>query len=182
MFEKKLWAFKIARVAISRILGLQFRSLGTKWHLGVGPMARHKKYYKGGRWWLPLNSSYDEFCKFVFACGLSVHQKCSNYALTNLWFGLCGSMWVIDLLVTLPIPSPYLGVLARPFISKVLRVRELASTLSPSIVFTFGLAVKSIKELGGASLWTLIFECQEWVWTFLFSFCNFWITIGNLVI
>jgi hypothetical protein len=33
----------------------------------------------------------------------------------------------------------------------VLRVKELAPTPSPSVVFTFGLVVESIKELGGAS-------------------------------
>jgi hypothetical protein len=33
----------------------------------------------------------------------------------------------------------------------MLQVREHAPTLSPSDVFTFGLAVESIKELGGAS-------------------------------
>jgi len=43
----KLWASKVARVLISGILGLQLESLGTKWHLGVGPMSRHKEYYKG---------------------------------------------------------------------------------------------------------------------------------------
>jgi hypothetical protein len=31
-------------------------------------------------------------CEFVFARGLFVHQKCSNYALANLLFGLCGSV------------------------------------------------------------------------------------------
>ncbi len=30
-----------------RILGLSFESSKTKWHLGDGPMARHKVYYKG---------------------------------------------------------------------------------------------------------------------------------------
>jgi hypothetical protein len=34
----------------------------------------------------------------------------------------------------------------------VLRAREHAPTPSPSVVFTFGFAVESIKELGGASL------------------------------
>jgi hypothetical protein len=33
----------------------------------------------------------------------------------------------------------------------VLRAKELALTPSPSIVFTFGFIVESIKELGGAS-------------------------------
>jgi hypothetical protein len=43
----KLWAFKVTRVPISRISGLQVGSLGTKWHLGAGPVARHREYYKG---------------------------------------------------------------------------------------------------------------------------------------
>jgi hypothetical protein len=34
----------------------------------------------------------------------------------------------------------------------MLRAREHAPVPSPSVVFTFGLTVKSIKELGGASL------------------------------
>jgi len=45
-------------------------------------------------------------CEFMFTHGLFVHQKCSNYALTNLLFGLCRSVWVIDLLITLPNPHP----------------------------------------------------------------------------
>jgi hypothetical protein len=32
---------------ILRISGLPFGGSETKWHLGVGPMARHKVYYKG---------------------------------------------------------------------------------------------------------------------------------------
>jgi hypothetical protein len=36
--------------------------------------------------------SHGESCESVFAHGLSVHQKCSNYALINLLFGLCKSM------------------------------------------------------------------------------------------
>jgi len=42
--HKNLWASKIARIVISRILGLP----KTKRHLGVGHVAMHKKYYKGG--------------------------------------------------------------------------------------------------------------------------------------
>ncbi len=34
-------------VPISRILGLPFGSFETKWHLGVGLVAKHKEYYKG---------------------------------------------------------------------------------------------------------------------------------------
>ncbi len=43
----KLWVFKVARVPILGILGLQLGSLGTKWHLGVGHVAMHKVYCKG---------------------------------------------------------------------------------------------------------------------------------------
>jgi hypothetical protein len=35
---------------------------------------------------------YDESYESVYVCGLSVHQKCSNYVLTNLLFGLYRSM------------------------------------------------------------------------------------------
>ncbi len=43
----KLWAPKVVGVLTLGISGLLFRSPGTKRHLGVGPMARHKIYYKG---------------------------------------------------------------------------------------------------------------------------------------
>ncbi len=38
------------------------------------------------------SSGHGESCESMFAHGSSVHQKCSNYALTNLLFGLCTSM------------------------------------------------------------------------------------------
>jgi len=58
--HKKLWAPKVARVSTLGISGLPLGSHGTKWHLGVGPVARHKVYYKGkvvaspksGSWWV----------------------------------------------------------------------------------------------------------------------------------
>jgi hypothetical protein len=43
----KLWAFKFTRVLISRISGLQLGRPETKWHLGAGPVAKHREYYKG---------------------------------------------------------------------------------------------------------------------------------------
>jgi hypothetical protein len=43
----KLWAPKIIGVPTLRISGLPLGSPRTKCHLGVGPMARHKVYYKG---------------------------------------------------------------------------------------------------------------------------------------
>jgi hypothetical protein len=86
-----------------------------------------------GRWWLPPSPSRGESCEFVFAHGSSMHQKCSNYALTNLLFGLCRSMWIIDLLVTLP--NPHLRAPTHPSTLEVLRAREHTPTPYPSIVF-----------------------------------------------
>ncbi len=45
---------------------------------------------------------HGESCESVFARGLSVHQKCFNYALTNLLFGLWRFVGIIDLLVSHP--------------------------------------------------------------------------------
>ncbi len=67
-------------------------------------------------------SNRGESCEYVFAHGSSVHQKCSNYALINLLFGLCRSMRVIDLLVTLP--SPYPKAPTHPFTPKVQQAKE----------------------------------------------------------
>jgi hypothetical protein len=93
-----------------------------------------------------------------------MHQKCSNSALTNLLFGLCKSMWVIDLLVILLAPYPEVSAcLSNP---KVLRARERAPTPSPSVIFTFKLVVESIKESGSVSctlllsLWNSLGLCQ----------------------
>jgi hypothetical protein len=43
----KLWAPKVAKVLDVGISKLPLGSPGTKWHLGAGPMAKHKVYYKG---------------------------------------------------------------------------------------------------------------------------------------
>jgi hypothetical protein len=46
-FHTKLWGPKVARVPVVGISGLPLGSPGTKWHLGAGPMAKHRIYYKG---------------------------------------------------------------------------------------------------------------------------------------
>jgi len=147
---------KVARVPILGISGFPLGSPETKWHLGLGPMAKHRVNYKGGRWWLPPSSGCGESYESVFACGSFVHQKCSNYALTNLLFGLCMSMWVIEFLVTLL--SPHYGVPACPSTPKVMWATEHAPTPYPFVVFTFRLKVESTKEFGGASLLLYIFN------------------------
>ncbi len=106
------------------------------------------KYTIGGRWWLSPSPGHGEYYESVFVHGLSVHQKCSNYALTNLLFSLCRFKQVIELLINLPNFDPRTPTrLSTP---KVLQARECAPTSSSSIVLTFGIIVESIKELGGA--------------------------------
>ncbi len=133
------------------ILGILKFPLGnpwTKWHLGASPMDRHRVYYKGEGGGFP---QVLVMVSFVSSCLPVVHPctKSVSCALTNLLFGLCKFMWVIDLLIILP--SPYPRALARPSTPEVLRVRERASTPYPSAIFTFWFAIESTKEFGGAS-------------------------------
>jgi len=100
------------------------------------------------------------------AHGSFVHQKCSNYALTNLLFGLYKSVWIIDPLVTHP--TPHLKILACPFTPKVLWVRERISIPSSSVVFTFILAFESYEKLGGVSLILTRGEAHK-MWQFLWN-------------
>jgi hypothetical protein len=145
----KLWASKIAGVLILGISGLPLGNCGTKWHLGASPVARHREYYKeeGGGfpksrlWWVLWVRAYP---------WLVVHQKCSNYALTNLLFGLCKFVWIIDLLVN--IPNPHLRALAHPSTFKVLWARERAPTPCPSNVFTLWTHSWFHRRVGGASI------------------------------
>ncbi len=86
-FQKKLLASKVARVPISKNLGLPTWESYEKMTFGCRSVAMHKQYYKGeggdfpkyGLWWI----------LWVCVChGSSMHQKCSNYALTTfvVWF------------------------------------------------------------------------------------------------
>jgi len=58
------------------------------------------------------SSGHGEFCESMYVCGLSMHQKCFNYALTNLLFGLCKSIWTMNPLVICP--SPHFETLTHP--------------------------------------------------------------------
>ncbi len=121
----KLWAPKVARVAISRILGPQLKSLETKWHLGAGFMATRKEYYKGeGGGLLQVRA----MVSFVSSCLFMVHP-CTKSVPTT-----CMSVWIIDPLVICLNPHPKAP--ARPSTPKVLRAREHASTSYTSIIFT----------------------------------------------
>jgi len=48
-------------------------------------------------------------------------------------------------------PNPHSGAPARPSTFEVLRVKEYIPIAYPFVIFTFVLAVESIKEFGGVS-------------------------------
>jgi len=82
----------------------------------------------------------------MFAHGSSMHQKCSDYALTNLLFGLCRFVWVINLIVTFL--SPYSRAPTRPSTPKMLRTKEHYLNSSFFLCVHLGFTFESIKELG----------------------------------
>jgi hypothetical protein len=103
----KLWAPKVVEVLIVGISGLPFGSPKTKWHLSVGPMARHIVYYKGKVVASPKSKPW--WVLWVHVCPWLVRApKCSNYTLINLLFGLCKSVWVSEMFVNLLSPIPEL--------------------------------------------------------------------------
>jgi len=136
-------------MSFQSLKSLNFWNFGTpkltwkswdKMTFGHGPYGQTKKKLWGG-----------ESCEFVFAHGSSMHQNCLNYTLTNLLFGLCRFVWIIDLLVIHLSPHPRAP--AHPSTPKMLWVREQILTHYPSVVFTFGFRIESIKEFGGVSQW-----------------------------
>jgi len=127
-------------------LGLPFGNLGTKWHLGASFVTRHRVYNKGeGGDFLQVWA----MVSLVSPC-LPMAHPCTKsapaYALTNLLFGLCRSVWIIELLVNLP--SPHFGALARPFTPKVLWAKERTPILKPSTIFTLDSHLSLSRSLG----------------------------------
>jgi len=113
-------------------------------------VAKHKKYYKGEGDGFPPSSGRGEFYEFMFTHGLSMHQKCSNYALINLLFDLCKCVRVIDLFITFSSPHP--RALTCPSTLKCCEPGSVPQFLILPLFSPFGFVVKSIKEFGGASL------------------------------
>jgi hypothetical protein len=110
----------------------------------------------------------------MYVYGSFVHQKCSNYTLANVLFGLCRFMWIIDPLVIRH--NPHLGTPKRPFTPKMLWARE--HTRIPSLdVSTFGLTFELFNDCGGVS--SLLF-----FFLFLLSFSSlfFLLLLWNVTI
>jgi hypothetical protein len=151
------------RVPILRISGLPFGNPGTKWHLGPSPVARHKIYYKGKVGGFPQVWA---MVSLVSLCLPVVHSctKVYKYALINLLFGLCRSMWVSELLVNLP--SPILEF-QHAFLPLSVTSQGTRFNSFSFHCFTFGFAVESIKELGGVSTPNPCASSSIWIihWT-----------------
>jgi hypothetical protein len=113
-------------VLILGISGPPLGSPGTKWHLNVDPMAMHKIYYKEKDGGFPQVRA---MVSLVSSCarGSSEHQKCSNYALTNLLFDFCKSMWVLISCHSSKSHPRALTCLSTP---KVLRVKKRPNSFS----------------------------------------------------
>jgi hypothetical protein len=101
----KLWAPKVTGAIVVRISGLPFGSLGTKWHLGAGLVARHKVYYKGE------GADFPQVWVVVSLVSLSLPMACpgTKNAPTMHWptccLVLCKFVWVIDCLSLFLVPS-----------------------------------------------------------------------------
>jgi hypothetical protein len=69
-------------------LGLPLGGPENKCHLGVGPVAKHKVYYKGESGGLLQIWVVVSLVSPSLRMVRRSNQKCSSYALTNLLFGL----------------------------------------------------------------------------------------------
>ncbi len=110
------------KVPISKISGQNDIWMQTLW-LIIENIIREKVVAspKSKPWWV----------LWVCVCpDLFVHQKCSNYAQTNLLFGLYRSMWIINLLVTLLNPHPITNLTCKFSIITPTRPSYLWSVMS----------------------------------------------------
>ncbi len=110
----------------------------------VLPLGQAEIILKWGGWWGSPSPGHVTPCESMFARGLSVHQKRSNYALTNL-FGWCKSVWIIDLLVILP--SPYPETPACPLPPKCYKARNVPQ-LHILLMFTLDSHLNLLRSLG----------------------------------
>jgi hypothetical protein len=130
----KLWASKSWESQLWEFWNPIWESW-NKTTFGVGPVARHIIYYKGEGGAFPQVQAVVSLCLLVVrSCPKMFYApKCSKHALTNLFFGLCKSVWMIEMLVNLPNPILELHQ-THHFPLEVLRARGCAPTPSHSIV------------------------------------------------
>jgi len=86
-----------------------------------------------------------------------MHQKCSNYALTNLLFGLCKSMWIIDP-IFLHLNPHLCRNLGLGLATKAKRGCKVAGQEEPESHITYSREFKKVRE------WTLTLPRQLPLW------------------
>jgi hypothetical protein len=138
----KLWGPKVVGVPMLAILGLPLQSLGTKCHLDVGLVERHKIYYKGEGGGFPQVQAMVSFV----SPSLPGFNPGFNYALTDLLFGLCTSVWVIKCLSFFLVPSWSSNKPLYP--SKCYELRSVPPTPCSSIVVILGSHLSLSRSLG----------------------------------
>jgi len=113
----------------------------------------------------------------MYGHGSSVHQKCSNYALTNLLFGLCKFVWIIDLFITCFSLHP--GTLTCLSTLEALWIKECIPIPSSFVIFMFRLTFEFYKEFGGMSvgmpyIWStnVFFTCEKLLKLLSFTICK----------
>jgi hypothetical protein len=130
----KLWAPKVEGVPIVGISGLPFGSPGTKCHLDVALMERHKIYFKGE------GGGFPQIRAMVSLVNprLLMARPNTKSAQTMHWpmccLVLCRSKWVNKLLVILP--SPILELQHTPLPPKCCEPRSVPQILA---LFLFSL-------------------------------------------
>ncbi len=91
----KLWGSKVVKVPTLAISGLPSGSPGTKSHLDVGLMERHRLYYKGEGGGFPqvrvMVNLVSLSCPWLILAP-KVLQLCTNH----LMLVLCRSVWVVN--------------------------------------------------------------------------------------
>ncbi len=91
-----------------------------------------------------------------------MHQKCFNYALINLLFSLCRSIWIIDSLVIHP--NLHFRALARLFYPQSATNYEMYPNSFFSVIFAFGFTFESFKEFWGASICMPYVKYNTFIW------------------
>jgi len=120
-------------------------SLGTKCHLDVGPVGSHKVYYKGEGGGFPqvramVNLVSPSRPRLVLAP--KVLQLCTNH----LVLVLCKPVWVSEACQFFLVPPRSFSTPLYP--SKVLWVKECASTPCSFVIFSLDWHLNPLRSLG----------------------------------
>jgi len=144
----KLWAPKVSGDLVVGISGLPLGSPRTKCNLNVGPMPRHKVYYKGEGVCFPQVRAMVSLVSpsLIMACFSTKNVRAMH--LPTCCLVLCRSMWMNDCLLLFLVPS-------RSSSTPLYPQRVASQGACPNSLlfhyFHFKFTFESIKELENAS-------------------------------